>query len=170
MSLYFHNNSTNCLCSTVWIFLRIAYQLGQETATKSTSYDRAMNTSPSFLTGPTEPPLWNLTLGELLRQQADYGPSRPCIVFPEYNHRVTYQQLYHKTLTIAKGLLSAGICRGDRIGIFAGNCPSYVELLFAASHVGAALVVLNYTYTPAELKSALSHSGSCHLCDEATKP
>jgi acyl-CoA synthetase (AMP-forming)/AMP-acid ligase II len=122
-----------------------------------------MNKSPSFLTGPTEPPLWNLTLGELLRQQADDIPSRPCIFFPEYNHRVTYRQLYHKTLTVAKGLLSAGICRGDRIGIFAGNCPSYVELLFAASHVGALLVVLNCTYTITELKSALSHSGSCYL-------
>lgn len=113
----------------------------------------------SILVGPTEPSLWNLTLSQLLKQQTEATPSGQCVVFPEAGYRATYQQLYQNTLAVAKGLLAAGIRRGDNIGIFAGNCPPYVELFFAASHIGAALVVLNCTYSPSELKYALKHSG-----------
>ena len=119
-----------------------------------------METRPSILAGPLEPPLWDMTLGELLKQRATEGPSNPCIVFPEVHHRATYELLYKKTLSAAKGLLSGGVRHGDRIGILAGNCSPYVELLFAASHIGAVLVVFNCSYTSAELSSALVHSGS----------
>jgi mevalonyl-CoA ligase len=114
----------------------------------------------SIVKGSTEQPLWNITLSQLLSQQAELGPQRQCVVFPAHKYRATYKQLYHSTLDVAKGLMSAGIRPGDNIGILAGNCPPYVELFFAASHVGAALVVLNNTYTPAELKLALKHSGT----------
>jgi non-ribosomal peptide synthetase component F len=123
------------------------------------SQDKA-STSPSYLVGPSEPPLSELTLGQLLKKQTEVRPSRPCLVFSEANYRATYGELYERTLKVAKGLLAAGVQNGDRIGIFAGNVPAYVELFFAASHVGAALVVFNTTYTPLELKSALKHSGS----------
>ncbi len=112
----------------------------------------------SYLIGPNEPILWDITLSDLLKKQASTYPTRQCIVFSEVSHRATYDQLYHRTLEVAKGLLAAGVQNGDHIGVMAGNCPPYVELLFAAAHVGAALVVLNYTYTPPELKSALEHS------------
>lgn len=114
----------------------------------------------SIVKGSTKQPLWNITLSQLLSQQAELGPHRQCVVFPAHKYRATYKQLYHSTLEVAKGLISAGIRPGDNIGILAGNCPPYVELFFAASHVGAALVVLNNTYTPVELKSALKHSGT----------
>jgi len=113
----------------------------------------------STLVGPTEPSLWNITLSQLLKQQTETTPSGQCVVFPEAGYRATYQQLYQSTLAVAKGLVAAGIRRGDNIGIFAGNCPPYVELFFAASHIGAALVVLNCTYNPSELRFALKHSG-----------
>ncbi|TVY26056.1 putative acyl-CoA synthetase [Lachnellula hyalina] len=116
----------------------------------------------STLVGPTEPSLWNITLSQLLKQQTETTPSGQCVVFPEAGYRATYQQLYQSTLAVAKGLVAAGIRRGDNIGIFAGNCPPYVELFFAASHIGAALVVLNCTYNPSELRFALKHSG-CRL-------
>lgn len=116
----------------------------------------------SIVKGSTEQPLWDITLSQLLEQQAQLGPQRQCVVFPSHNYRATYQQLYQSTLALAKGLISAGVLPGDNIGILAGNCPQYIELFFAASHVSAALVVLNNTYTPTELKSALKHS-ECKL-------
>lgn len=128
--------------------------------------EKGSNTSPvpldfnlSLLEGPTHEPLWNLTLSQLLLREVRLGPSRPCLVFSEAKHRVTYQQLYKRTLEVAKGLMAAGINKGDHIGIMAGNCPAYVELLFAASHVGAPFVVFNNTYTASELVSATKHSG-----------
>ncbi|TVY68689.1 putative acyl-CoA synthetase [Lachnellula suecica] len=116
----------------------------------------------SILIGPIEPPLWNLTLGQFLKQHAQTAPSSPCLVFPQAQYRATYKQLYDRTIPVAKGLIAAGVRNGDNIGILAGNCPPYVELLFATSHIGAALVVLNSTYTPLELHSALKLSG-CRL-------
>lgn len=113
----------------------------------------------SFLEGPTHEALWSLTLSQVLLREARLGPLRPCLVFPEANYRVTYSEFYQRTLVVAKSLISAGIKNGDHIGIMAGNCPPYVELLFAASHVGATFVVLNNTYTASELMSALRHSG-----------
>jgi len=115
--------------------------------------------APSFLVGDTQSPLWNITLTELLQQQVRLHPSRECVVFPEYRYRATYSQLYETTLEVAQGLRTIGIGYGDRVGIFAGNIPAYVELFFAVSHVGAALVVFNITYTPKELQFALEHSG-----------
>lgn len=124
------------------------------------------NTAPSrftpqlsYLQGPTDEKLWNLTLSQLLLRETQAGPTRQCLVFPEAKYRVTYSGLYQRTLKVAKGLISAGITRGDHIGIMAGNCPPYVELLFAASHVGATFVVFNNNYTASELTSALKHSG-----------
>lgn len=122
-----------------------------------------MASSLSHLKGPTNPKLWNLTLSGLLQQQVVEGASRQCVLFPAENHRATYEQLYQSSRAIAKGLLAAGVSKGDNIAVLAGNCPAYVELLFATSHVGAALVVLNSTYTPLELLSALKHSGSALL-------
>ncbi|EON63135.1 hypothetical protein W97_02362 [Coniosporium apollinis CBS 100218] len=116
---------------------------------------------PSFLTGPTDPRLWNITLGEMLKKQADTGPSRQCLVFPEFGQRSTYMQLHKRSLAVSKGLIASGIRRGDNVGIFAGNSPPYVELLFASSHIGAALVVFNCAYTSVELKAAIEHSGMC---------
>lgn len=113
----------------------------------------------SIVKGSTEQPVWDITLSQLLKQQAELGPHRQCVVFLAHKYRATYQQLYQTTLTVAKGLISAGVRSGDNIGILAGNCPQYIELFFAASHVGAALVVLNTMYTPGELKSAAKHSG-----------
>lgn len=59
----------------------------------------------SFLVGPSEPPLSELTLGQLLKGKAAAGSSRPCLIFPEADYRATYGELYERTLEVAKGLL-----------------------------------------------------------------
>jgi AMP-binding enzyme len=118
---------------------------------------------PSFVVGEVQTPLWEITLTQLLQQQVLSNPSGECVIFPEHNYRATYNQLYQTTLEVAQGLRAIGIGHGDRVGIFAGNIPAYVELFFASSHVGAAYVVFNTTYTPKELQFALQHSGRLPL-------
>ncbi|KAH6717402.1 hypothetical protein BKA61DRAFT_547269 [Leptodontidium sp. MPI-SDFR-AT-0119] len=117
------------------------------------------STKPSILVGESTSPLWDLTLTQLLQKQVELNPSRECVVFPESRYRASYSELYETTLGVAKGLRAIGIGNGDRVGILAGNIPAYVELFFAVSHVGGIFVVLNTTYTPHELQSALKHSG-----------
>jgi mevalonyl-CoA ligase len=113
----------------------------------------------SLLTGPTDTTIWSITIGELLKQQATTYPSRQCVVFPETGQRSTYKQLYLRSLAVSKGLVASGVQPGQSIGILAGNCSAYVELFFAAAHIGATFVVFNCSYTASELKFALKHSG-----------
>lgn len=113
----------------------------------------------SIVHGPTTPELWELTLTELLDLQCVEYPDRECLVVPWTNARWTYRQLQVESERLARGLIASGIRHGDRIGVMAGNCEQYVSLFFAAAAVGAILVVINNTYTRAELMYALEHTG-----------
>lgn len=117
----------------------------------------------SIVAGPTHPVLLDITLGELLTLQALQYGDYECLVFPWTGARWTYTDLKAEADRVAQGLLTMGIQKGDRIGIMAGNCEQYICLFFAAARVGAILVVLNNTYTPSELYSALNHTGRSSL-------
>lgn len=117
----------------------------------------------SIVEGPTQPPLLSITLGQLLRIQALQYPNHECLVVPWTGARWTYTDLDHETDRLARGMMAMGIQKGDRVGIMAGNCEQYISVFFAAARVGAILVVLNNTYTLAELSYALDHSGKSQL-------
>ncbi|KAK2804038.1 SIN component scaffold protein Sid4 [Onygenales sp. PD_10] len=116
----------------------------------------------SIVHGPTQPTLWEMTLGELIEFQCLRYRDLECLVVPWTGTRWTYGRLEHESERVARGLLAKGIQRGDRIGIMAGNCEQYVSLFFAAARVGAILVVINNTYTKTELMYALKHA-ACKL-------
>ena len=113
----------------------------------------------SLVHGPTEPALLNLSMGQLLEEQASKFPDRDAIVIPWTGSRLTFQQLNDRSKLVGRGLLALGVCSGDRVGIFSGNCERYVELFFATCRIGAIFVVLNPAYTPVECQNALRHSG-----------
>lgn len=113
----------------------------------------------SIVHGPTTPELWEITLSELLELQCLEHADRECLVVPWTNTRWTYRHLQLESERLARGLLASGIQHGDRIGVMAGNCEQYVALFFAAATVGAILVVINNTYTKAELMYGLEHTG-----------
>ena len=116
----------------------------------------------SFLRGPTETPLVDLTLGELLEIQSERFGSRECLIIPWTETRWTYNDLYQQSFSLAKAISARGIRHGDRVGIMAGNCERYAALFFACMHIGAILVVLNNTYTAAEAQSAIDYT-ECKL-------
>lgn len=90
-------------------------------------------------------------------------------MFPWTGSRWTYKDLDGEADKVARGLLAMGVEKGDRVGIMAGNCEQYISIFFGVARVGAILVVLNNTYTAAELDFALTHTGlytpsfSCHV-------
>ncbi|KAJ5114920.1 hypothetical protein NUU61_000679 [Penicillium alfredii] len=114
----------------------------------------------SIIEGPTEPKLLDLTLGQLLSQQAEQYGDKECLCFPWTGARLTYTNLNDESMRVARGLLALGIQKGDRIGILAGNCEQYVSVFFAAARIGVVLVVLNSTYTPSEIYYALNHTAT----------
>ncbi|KAI0481361.1 hypothetical protein GGR56DRAFT_629924 [Xylariaceae sp. FL0804] len=114
---------------------------------------------PSLLEGPVDPPLVDLTLGELLELQCQHHGTQECIVTPWTGARWTYNELNQQSSQLARALMSLGIAVGDRVGIMAGNCEQYAAVFFAVARIGAILVILNNTYTPTEALYALNFSG-----------
>ncbi|OIW22673.1 acetyl-CoA synthetase-like protein [Coniochaeta ligniaria NRRL 30616] len=112
----------------------------------------------SILHGPTDPPLVDLTLGELLNLQCLHYGTRECLVIPWTGARWTYNELNHQSSLLAAALLDMGIGVGDRVGVMAGNCEQYAAVFFAATRIGAILVILNNTYTPTEARYGLEFS------------
>ncbi|KAI1454935.1 4-coumarate-CoA ligase [Annulohypoxylon moriforme] len=112
----------------------------------------------SYLEGPVDPPLVDLTLGELLDLQCQHHGSQECIVTPWTGARWTYNELNQQSSQLARSLMSLGIGVGDRVGIMAGNCEQYAAVFFAVTRIGAILVILNNTYTPTEAMYALKFS------------
>jgi acyl-CoA synthetase (AMP-forming)/AMP-acid ligase II len=129
----------------------------------------ALNVSPSLKTaslvyGPTTEPLWNITLGALIEEQAAKYGERMAVVFPRQNIRRTYSDLLVKSRLVSKALIEQGLEAGDCVGIFAGNCCEYVEIFLGAGAIGCPVVVLNAGYTPTELRDAVIYSGKCYRC------
>lgn len=114
----------------------------------------------SHLQGPSDPPLVDLTLGELLELQTYQYGTQECLVIPWTGARWTYNELNQQSSFLAQALLDMGIGVGDRVAIMAGNCEQYAAVFFAVAKIGAILVILNNTYTPSEAKFGLSFSGS----------
>lgn len=114
----------------------------------------------SVLHGPTDPPLVDLTLGELLNLQCLHYGTRECLVIPWTGARWTYNELNHQSSLLAAALLHMGLGAGDRVGIMAGNCEQYAAVFFAVTRIGAILVILNNTYTPTEARYGLTFSGT----------
>ncbi|KAL7823561.1 acetyl-CoA synthetase-like protein [Trichoderma gracile] len=112
----------------------------------------------SLLHGPSDPPLVDLTLGELLQLQTYQYGTKECIVIPWTGARWTYHDLNQQSSALAQSLLDMGIGVGDRVGIMAGNCEQYAAVFFAVAKIGAILVILNNTYTATEAMYGLTFS------------
>lgn len=112
----------------------------------------------SVLHGPADPPLVDLTLGELLELQTYQHGTKECIVIPWTGARWTYHDLNQQSSSLAHALLDMGIGVGDRVGIMAGNCEQYAAVFFAVAKIGAILVILNNTYTPTEAMYGIKFS------------
>ena len=123
-------------------------------------YDLPPYPNLSIVTGPLDPPLVQLTLSQLLQQQASCYPNEEAVVIPWTNARWTYQKLWEESSLLARALLKEGVRPRDRIGIMSGNCEKYIALFFACARVGAICVTLNNTYTATEMEYALKHTST----------
>jgi long-chain acyl-CoA synthetase len=76
---------------------------------------------------------------------------------------VTHAQLAARAAGLADRLEALGVRPGDRLAVLAGNCPETLELLGAAAHLGATLVLLNTRASAAETAAVLEDSGACRV-------
>jgi long-chain acyl-CoA synthetase len=71
-----------------------------------------------------------------------------------------YAALARRAAAVAAGLRRLGLGPGDRIALFLGNCPEYVELLFGAWYAGMGAVPVNAKLHAEELRYILDDSGT----------
>ena len=113
----------------------------------------------SYASGTSEQPLIGRTIGEDLRRTIARHGDREALVDCPSGRRWTYAELGADVDRLARGLLAAGIEVGDRVGIWAPNCPEWVLLQYATAEVGAILVNINPAYRTHELAYVLDQSG-----------
>jgi fatty-acyl-CoA synthase len=99
----------------------------------------------------------DVTVGELLSLLARDYPQGDALI---YSGRLRYHfsELEWITRQVAKGLMSIGIGRGDRVALWAPNVPEWVVLQFALAKIGAILVTVNTQLRGAELEYLLNQS------------
>jgi len=103
-------------------------------------------------------PLRDITLGDLLREQAQRFGDRPAIIFdePTISMRWTYAELDREVDTLARALIAIGISAGDHVAVMSSNRPEWVLLEYALARIGAVLVTVNPAFKAEELRYLLT--------------
>ncbi|WP_328396168.1 AMP-binding protein [Nocardia sp. NBC_00416] len=113
----------------------------------------------SYASGAWEVPLLGDTIGDNFDRTVAAFPGNDALVDVAGGRRWTYRALADEVDALAAGLLAAGIGAGDRVGIWAPNCPEWVVVQYATAKVGAVLVTINPAYRAHEVKYVLRQSG-----------
>ena len=104
-------------------------------------------------------PLIGETIGENLERTVARFGDREALVVRHQDIRLTYAELNDRVDALARGLLGAGLRKGDRLGIWAPNCAEWVLVQYATAKAGIILVNVNPAYRTTELRYALDQSG-----------
>jgi fatty-acyl-CoA synthase len=104
------------------------------------------------------------TLGDMLERQAALFPGKDFMSFPDRTLSFTYSSFDARVNTLARGLMSIGIGKGDHVGIWATNVPDWLTYLFAAAKIGAVTVTVNTAYRTHELDYLVRQSDMKALC------
>jgi fatty-acyl-CoA synthase len=126
-----------------------------------------MPSTISHTRGPSEPPLLIGTIGANLEQAVARFGDRDALVDLPSGGRWSYAEFDAAVNRLALGLDALGIGRGDRVGIWAPNCPEWTMTQYATAKLGVVLVNINPAYRTHELAFVLRQS-ECRLLISAT--
>ncbi|GAT83835.1 AMP-binding protein [Streptomyces sp. F-3] len=113
----------------------------------------------SYAHGTSDVPLLGDTIGANLdRAVAAFGDREALVDIPS-GRRWTYAEFGAAVDEVARGLLAKGVAKGDRVGIWAVNCPEWVLVQYATARIGAILVNINPAYRAHELEYVLKQAG-----------
>src|SRR6187200_2506329 len=109
--------------------------------------------------GETTPALIEETIGANFESTvASYGENEALVEFAS-GRRWTYAELDRDVNALARGLIGAGIAKGDRVGVWSPNCAEWTIAQYATAKVGAILVNVNPAYRTHEFSYAANQSG-----------
>jgi fatty-acyl-CoA synthase len=99
------------------------------------------------------------TIGANLAATAATHPARDALVDVAAGRRWSYAEFLADVRRLATGLIRAGVCTGDRVGIWAPNRWEWALVQYATAEIGAVLVNINPAYRAHELQYAVQQSG-----------
>src|SRR6201986_672182 len=124
---------------------------------------RAMSAALSYSSGESATPLLGDTIGGNFDAAVRAFGDREALVDRagggDSVRRWIYAELAADVDALALGLLELGIGKGDRVGIWAPNCPEWTMTQYATAKIGAILVNINPAYRTRELEFGLNQSG-----------
>ena len=104
-------------------------------------------------------PLLEETIGANLERTVAAHGDREALVEVLTGRRWTWAELDRDVDELARGLMGAGVERGDRVGIWSPNCAEWTLTQFATAKIGAVLVNVNPSYRTHEFAYAVNQSG-----------
>lgn len=113
----------------------------------------------SYTHGASVVPLCGTPISRLIDEATEQHGENEAVVVCHQNVRKSFIQLRSDVDKLATGLLSLGLKKGDRIGIWAPNMYEWVVTQFATARVGFILVNINPAYQAKELSYALNKVG-----------
>ena len=113
----------------------------------------------SYARGETEPALIEETIGANFERTVAAHGEREALVEFATGRRWTYAELDRDVNALARGLIGAGIEKGDRVGVWSPNCAEWTIAQYASAKVGAILVNVNPSYRTHEFSYAVNQSG-----------
>ncbi|WP_413806610.1 AMP-binding protein [Streptomyces sp. OE57] len=113
----------------------------------------------SYASGVGDLPLLGDTIGANLARAVELYGERDALVDIPSGRRWTYAEFGRSVEEVALGLMAKGVAKGDRVGIWAVNCPEWVLLQYATARIGAIMVNINPAYRVHELRYVLQQAG-----------
>jgi fatty-acyl-CoA synthase len=116
--------------------------------------------SESYARGPEAPPLLEQTIGANLDETVARFGDREALVSCRQSLRYTWAELADAVDEVARGLIAAGLQRGDRLAIWSPNCAEWTLVQYATARLGVILLNVNPAYQTSELRYVLRQSGT----------
>jgi fatty-acyl-CoA synthase len=113
-------------------------------------------TQISYDHGVSDKKLLGETIGAFFDRAVETWRDREALVVRQQNVRWSWGELGRRVDDLAAGLLSLGLERGDRVGIWAPNRSEWTLAQFATAKAGLILVNVNPAYRRSELEYAMN--------------
>ncbi|MFE7336077.1 AMP-binding protein [Streptomyces griseus] len=113
----------------------------------------------SYAHGTGDTALLGDTIGRNLDRTVAAHGDREALVDVASGRRWTYTEFAADVDELARALMASGVAKGDRVGIWAVNCPEWVLVQYATARIGAVMVTINPAYRAHEVEFVLAQAG-----------
>src|ERR1700674_5132985 len=104
---------------------------------------------------------------DVVLQSCRQHASKTALIDSSCNRRITFGEYGSLVESLARGLISAGLARGDVVAIFLPNSWEFAITYHAATLAGGIPTLLNPSYREREIRYQLENSGAAFLITDA---